>query len=1223
MPLRCADCNHKMLLSPDGATASIACERCGGKRLERDQPSPTHSDGDLRNMVDPGGGVDQGGNPNMEGIWANNGWQPYNRRDESYASVRTAMDFGDFDFESEPRTPSHHVIVTQRGNVYSGVFPEHHEDIADRNRIDEHDFVNAVSKGAVYPEGDTHWYTHASGHSPQAMEQMLHGHFGYPISVDPDLQAQSENQRWGIEPGAQGNGRRELEVLEGPANPRSYGVPHDREGLVRGGSLDMEAHLSHFPFHVAEVPVEAPTAVEEAAPVGPQYHQEGVLPGSAPAAERLADGGNLGIHAGTTRWLGFLDAHVNGEPVRGNEQNIIRQYAGKEDPVTVSVHHPDHLPGAVAVIEHSSTGSRPAPAMIEVGRAIQRGQMAPPPGVNESTFKKRTHIAKTYGIPHLAFLPALLGLGVGVEGLAGAAAPFLMRGALMGAGSNMIQGLMGGGGNEGMNPQVMPAEERDVGVLGRVADMETPHTNPGFHDDPDGDPHQFKDQSHDPNPENPNLNGEAGGSQLGEDNVQGGFGPNSRAMEKFNLLFPAVLHHYHSEQSGAHDPMIRELHEQMDRENPGYLDRVDDEQGAAAVQHLIEQLRDPGGVHAKVGAPVYQTTPMAPGQMMMGPQQMTLPQQQQQPGILHPEQVGNCQYCGGTVTADGTCPQCGAKNGPFGAQPGGIPSPTATPPAGPGTGPNPIMPFVGKVAGDTQGPVSKEQQAAVAQLLIDTNRHDEIPTMLQRPELYADELAQVTQNDQTQPPPVDPNQTPPPQPPMDPSQMGQMPVPGMSVPPGAGGSPSPYTGKIATPHPGAPRCPNCNSATTGFLKDDGTSDTDGICHSCGKVWDLPDAKGVRTSDYENPVATPAADQQKAYDPSQDQDSSMTWVDADGDPIIEGQEYELFTSQYPIPDRVRIDQKKPDEIVYSTIGEFDPNPQDASGTLEYQNRISREEFQMQKYQFKKADGQDSDAGDQTLDQYADTSQAPQFTEPVGQPGIQPRGSWTPEGRVAIHKHSPMSEYDKHFGGEAGAAEKAKAAMKKQYGDEKGEEVFYATVNKKKSGDITTGKKPTDSFCPKCASEHISSSMSSPTTTFHECYRCAHGWETKEEGFETDGSQGRAWLMTGSGPAEDDFWQGYERAQKMGDAGGGSRSLAAAAARDPRLREISERLDGNRMAREAGKRFTPYEQRNFIDERGTARNADKLDLTGTHYESHRYLGDKANGANVPDAELFLGI
>ncbi len=43
--------------------------------------------------------------------------------------------------------------------------------------------------------------------------------------------------------------------------------------------------------------------------------------------------------------------------------------------------------------------------------------------------------------------------------------------------------------------------------------------------------------------------------------------------------------------------------------------------------------------------------------------------------------------------------------------------------------------------------------------------------------------------------------------------------------------------------------------------------------------------------------------------------------------------------------------------------------------------------------------------------------------------------------------PMSRYDPMFGGKGGAA-KAHAAMVEQYGAEKAEEVFHATMNKKK-------------------------------------------------------------------------------------------------------------------------------------------------------------------------------
>jgi hypothetical protein len=52
--------------------------------------------------------------------------------------------------------------------------------------------------------------------------------------------------------------------------------------------------------------------------------------------------------------------------------------------------------------------------------------------------------------------------------------------------------------------------------------------------------------------------------------------------------------------------------------------------------------------------------------------------------------------------------------------------------------------------------------------------------------------------------------------------------------------------------------------------------------------------------------------------------------------------------------------------------------------------------------------------------------------------------------------PLSRYNSAFGGSKGSAEKAHAAMVKEYGAKKGESVFYATVNKKKAR-VVKGRK----------------------------------------------------------------------------------------------------------------------------------------------------------------------
>ena len=45
--------------------------------------------------------------------------------------------------------------------------------------------------------------------------------------------------------------------------------------------------------------------------------------------------------------------------------------------------------------------------------------------------------------------------------------------------------------------------------------------------------------------------------------------------------------------------------------------------------------------------------------------------------------------------------------------------------------------------------------------------------------------------------------------------------------------------------------------------------------------------------------------------------------------------------------------------------------------------------------------------------------------------------------------PLSKYNRYFGGKEGSASKAHASMQSEYGEKKGEEVFYALKNKRKS------------------------------------------------------------------------------------------------------------------------------------------------------------------------------
>lgn len=1144
MHVHCADCDQTFLLSPDGATQTVACPHCGGQRLERDQPNPTNSDGDLRNMVDPGLGLDQGGNPNQEGVWAgtDNGWKPFQYRDESFASVRHAWDANDMGFDFGNKESTHKFVVDGEGQVYSLPEPTTHEAVADAHGLTRRgDFPKGYSLGELYDNGETGWFQHETQHSPEAMSSMLYGHFGQPVTIDPNLRPTTNEERWGLNPGGpepyRGVMSPEQEAARQKAvdyRGRDFGI-YDDPFINRGGSVDRSLNQDpYLPWtHEAEVKeAEIPTPIAPEVPQGPQHTAE-VTPGAH------------GIHAGTTKWLGFLDAHVDGIPVRGNENQIFRDYgmpSGSrwQQPVTVAVHHPDHLPGALDTIATSAQGSKPAPALREVALAISQGQVPPPPGIDPT--KLRFGSVKVAGplaagIPLLGEAAADIGIGGAVGGL--------MKGALMGTGSEAAKGLLGGGSGEGQaspgasTPAVAPP--RDPSMLASVheADLETPHGNPGYyHDDPESiDQHEFNDGDSDPNQNNPNLE-DSGAS--GEDNVPGGFGPNSPGLERANILAPLIMHYYHSDESGANDPLIRELHSQLEQENPGYLDQADDE----AVRQLIHHLRQPDKVHAKVSI-IQQPTMTGPTQLTqqtLNHPQQAVPQPQQQ--TIH---TGTCPYCGGTQTADGSCPQCGAKVNPMGGA-----TPMGQQPA--------LQPFTGA---SHQGPVTDEQKSAVAELLIQENRADEIPVMLQQPWDYAREMAQVA-NRLNQPPNVDPNDPTPPQPAQEIAPPGAtMPVPNPADPTQQMAA---AVKRIATPHAATPRCPNCNSATTGFIHD-GVGSVSGECHACGNVWKLDNVTPAKTAGP-NTENIPAADHTERNDDYGDTDSSHTWQDTGGHPLVEGGEYQMASPGYAIPDLVRVEKIKPDGIVVSTIGEYsnaDPNGDDPnSPKLNYKHEISKEEADLQQLTFEPSDG-DSDAGEQDLDEYANSNQAPVFTEPQSAP--------SPEVRASNYEDLP------------------------------------------------------DDMCPRCANEHVSSELSSPTTSFHECYRCGHAWETKEEDFVDENTANRSWIMESSGPGGDDFFSEMERHKAMREAGnGGSRNLADIARRDTRLQQIHEHLEAEAQARTAGKKYTPREKRELIDERGNARNADKLDLAGTHYET-RYVdrgrGQLADGENAPMEHMFLGL
>lgn len=1153
MQTRCQDCNASFLLTPSGATQSVACPQCGGTRLERDQPSPIKDDGEM-SAKNPGMGINQRGIPEREGIFGGDsdtgvdtGWQPLRRRDESFANVKIA---------SAPQ----HKFQVDNGMIHNGNidalkwFDAHINDVParDDSRFGEILGRHSPHKGnpcvvAVHhPEHEQsvrEIIENGSGmtgpetlskFAPTAMETMRaigRGEVPPPIGADVNRVSKTANDfdfdMSMFEPDSSGRTPIHKFIIDRSGKVYSKPEPtHHEEIALHHGLLDPD-NPGDFPKGLSQGLLHDNGETE-------WYTHD--TPHSAEALASMLHG-----HFGHP-----VAIDPNLKPTTSEERFLLNTPETR-DVRDIRLQSPERENDMLEALKQRA--GRPfgyyENPFINRGGSVERT-------LNMEPYLPWTHEAQVHEswAPLLALAPLAEAIGIGggaaaAEGAAGATGGSGLMGGLMG---RALQGTAMGhamntvknnapGGGGGAAPQQIPV---DPSRLTHTADLQTPVSNPAYHEAPDGDTKQFGLGDHDPAAQNPNLPGEAGGSAKGEDAVRehAGFAPNSPGIERAQMLLPLLLRYYHSDESGANDPLIKSLHEQLETESPGYLDHADQ----TAVDKWLNTHSE-HGVHARTAAPwgwgavpdTYDTRPEGPAFAQ------DAQQQNQQPGV--------CPYCQGRQSQDGSCPKCGAKgpdqskvpvqpdlnggaqglaltNPPQSVPPPGYHAKIATEPGhcehcgavvdakgncpqcgasvpsieNPGTQAPDIG---GKTASDHQGPSTPEQISAVQQYLIDNGRIEEVPDVPLKPELYANELSAVNKSEEP-PPTIDPSQTPPPQPTQE------------IAPPGA---------TMPVPNPAAPQMQQPLSRVAG--------EPEPSAIDVGQ----PDPNQV------DPNAQP------------DRDNSQTWQTDNGEPLQEGQTYEMHSDKYEIPDVVKVVAVKPNAIIVETIDEYSDDPNQRP--LNYQHEITKDEAQLEGLTFIPQDGQHEDANGPENGQ-PDTSEAPVNTEP------------TP----ASHQHETRASVE---------ADEEK--------------------------------------CPKCSSEHVTSSMSSSTTSFHECYRCGNSWETKEDDYSTDGSKVAAWVLE-DGPKGDDFFAEMERVKAMREAGATSRNLSDIAAKDPRYNAIQETLNEASMQREAGKKFTPKEQREYIDERGVARNADKLDLAGTHYESHRYL-DKANGDNVDDAELFLGI
>ena len=503
-------------------------------------------------------------------------------------------------------------------------------------------------------------------------------------------------------------------------------------------------------------------------------------------------------------------------------------------------------------------------------------------------------------------------LGSGVKG---------KLGTLLGTGA-VTHGLgklgPGGGGAAGIGagPAAMAAPAPST--------IRPPSFYSSENDTPGSNSHIPSDDTSDPEKVDPNEHNDGDTKPLNVTNDVNGIGGTDSGLseettKKILDNLPHLLDWAGKPEPGKDDPILQELHNLLEGEQPGYLDDADDDHAHKALMVIVngqgqhDQHADEKEPHDPILAKEALLQPGLdePGSTTINGQdvkQMMAPMQ------------GRCPQCGSTIDPGSpACAQCGSPvqsqlGQPLAASHDFMYEDTDIPPdmtvndwnsngrpihcddCG-----NPTVDRKSKVCQNCggqkkiagQGPQDDQQKAAVAQLLIDSGRQDEVPDMLTNPENYAKELAEIIGKD------TPPEMSQDAQQPAPPAQPQGMPGPASDPSMGGGGG---MQGMMAA----------INRYSDDHIQQHGDN-------------------------FDNHLDVDAADQIHQEDPEAEQDSSHTWTDEQGQPLKVGQEYEMYSKQYDVPDIIRIEQVKPDSITYTLTGEYG---------LEHQTEIAHQEAQIE-------------------------------------------------------------------------------------------------------------------------------------------------------------------------------------------------------------------------------------------------------------------------------------
>jgi hypothetical protein len=551
----------------------------------------------------------------------------------------------------------------------------------------------------------------------------------------------------------------------------------------------------------------------------------------------------------------------------------------------------------------------------------------------------------------------------------------------------------------------IPVQNMSLGYLGKTAtygdDYESPSSVSRRIEDPENiDPHQRPDGSNDHwNLDMKDVNeigstNDPRGKDDAKERIRRQFAAaedknkedlgllESPAIQKFFETLPLILNFFDSEESGFDDPIVKSVHEGLEAEFPGYLDLpMDAEENEIVLLFAPEK--------AKNKKDKKKSSALGPANMMPRKNQPLMPDptmgpKQPVPNSIDPSTHGYDPQTG---------PASAASNTP-GWENQSSPNIVDTS--------NPLTPEQQQQAqqltqnkqqeqqqadqqiqqemqnqkqgSHTQGPHTDEQQAAVAELLLAEGREKEIPDMIENPDKYDQEMAQIQKKDPTfGEEPEDMKQPPPAAAPPAPNQGMPPGMPPMGTPQPVNAPMGPVSASVSTSMLKAAfkhgadsvsgRCPKCDSHTTKMVSQDGTSK----CHTCAHEWK---DDTFRASDGDSSDLSSTAAYHKALrdieegkkpkhldsfnDPEEEElevdDHTHQWMDDEGNPLEEGKEYEIYANNYDIPDVARLDEIKPDSLVYTI---------ESNGGLHTTIEIDRKEADLNGYRFVATDSETSE------------------------------------------------------------------------------------------------------------------------------------------------------------------------------------------------------------------------------------------------------------------------